>query len=80
MKNKTAKAWLWEFSKRVVAVLLALYIIHSLSAYAVMIYSGDFSALSTVLTESNETFRVCIGGYLLKATIENRIKLSRSSK
>lgn len=70
--------WLWEFSKKIVIILSLYYFIQSLYVIVMINITPDSSALSTLITETNETFRVCIGGYLLKAGIENTIKLKNA--
>lgn len=74
--NNNPVIWLWEFSKKVVAILLTLYVLQNTYTCVTMILSDTYDALPTLITECNETFRVCIGGYLLKAGIENAIKIT----
>lgn len=77
-KVKNPILWLWEFSKKVVLILLLIYITLCGYTCTAMIISGNYDALPTLVTECNETFRVCIGGYLLKAGVENAIKIAKS--
>lgn len=70
--------WLWEFSKKIVVVLALYYFVQSVCVVLMIKINPDSTALSTLITETNETFRVCIGGYLLKAGIENTIKLKNA--
>lgn len=78
-RRNTAKRWLWEFSKRVVVVMAALYFISFIYAMVTCCWAvslaADTTALSTLITETNETFRVVIGGYLIKAGVENATKI-----
>lgn len=41
---------------------------------------GNTAAITTLITESNETFRVVVGGYLIKAGIENACKIVTSKQ
>lgn len=83
-KEKAPLLWIWEFSKKVVATTTILYFASFLYAllvcYKAIILTGDTTAVSTLITESNETFRVVVGGYLVKAGIENACKIATSNK
>ena len=67
--------WLWEFSKKVVIFVTLCYFLQSVYIATMINVVPDSAALSTLVTESNETFRVIIGGYLLKSGIENAVKI-----
>ncbi len=67
--------WLWEFSKKVVIFVTFCYFIHCIYITVMINTVPDSAVLSTLVTESNETFRVIIGGYLLKSGIENAVKI-----
>jgi len=43
-------------------------------------FIGNTAAITTLITESNETFRVVVGGYLIKAGIENACKIVTSKQ
>ena len=73
--------WVQSFSKKTVTVLFMLYIVCTLFSIAAMTLSylliGESSvSLDTFITENNQTFRVVIGGYLIKAAVENGLKIS----
>ncbi len=80
----TAASWLWEFSKRVVVVMAALYFISFIYAMVCCCYAitlaADTMALQTLITETNETFRVVVGGYMIKAGVENATKIYKNRK
>ncbi len=67
--------WLWEFSKKVVVFVTLCYFIQSVYITIMVNIIPDSAVLTTLVTETNETFRVIIGGYLLKAGIENAVKI-----
>ena len=67
--------WLWEFSKKVVIVLSIYYFVQSIFINIMLNIIPDSSVLSTLIVETNETFRVVIGGYLVKAGVENAVKI-----
>lgn len=71
--------WLWEFSKKVVVAVTVVFIIAFMYSmyliYVAINSAGDATALTTLITEINETFRVVVGGYLIKAAMENVSKI-----
>ena len=67
--------WLWEFSKKIVVVLSIYYFVQYIFVAVMVKELPDSTVLATHITEINETFRVCIGGYLLKAGLENTVKI-----
>lgn len=67
--------WLWEFSKKVVVFVTIYYFVHSIYITVMINIVPDSAVLTTLVTEINETFRVIIGGYLLKSGIENAVKI-----
>ena len=68
-----------EFSKRVVSVIFLIYvavtIFTSYMIYLSMKVTGDASMVSLLLTETNSTFRDIVGGYIIKAAVENAFKI-----
>lgn len=82
-QDNTPLYWIWEFSKKVVLITAALYFVSF--AYAMVMCSKamllvmDTTALSTLITEANETFRVVVGGYMVKAGVENAAKIITSN-
>ena len=67
---QAAVSWLWEFSKKVVWTVTLLYIVSFVFAMVLcwreLQFIGNTAAITTLITESNETFRVVVGGYLIK--------------
>ncbi len=82
-QDATPLYWLWEFSKKVVVITAALYFVSFVYAmamcYKAMLLVMDTTALSTLVTEANETFRVVVGGYMVKAGVENAAKIITSN-
>lgn len=78
-RKNTPVLWLWEFSKKVVTTAFLLYVsvtLYSLvGTYKAMLIVGDTTAMAAFITEMNETFRVVVGGYMLKAAGENVAKI-----
>lgn len=78
-KHKSAFMWITEFSKKVITVIFIAYILMTIFM-AVMIYlsmkfTGMIVGLDTIITEMNTTFRDIVGGYLIKAGVENAVKI-----
>ena len=78
-KTKKTVIWMQEFSKRVVSIIFIIYILITLYT-SVMIFlamklTGEVAMLELLLTETNNTFRDVVGGYIIKAAIENAFKI-----
>jgi hypothetical protein len=78
--EKTKKNFLWvqEFSKKIVVALFIIYVLYNILSMLILLYSsyrGEVSGFDTLTTEINETFRLIIGGYLIKAGFENVTKI-----
>lgn len=78
-KHKTAFMWITEFSKKVITVIFIAYILMTIFM-AIMIYlsmkmTGMLVGLETMISEMNTTFRDIVGGYLIKAGVENAVKI-----
>lgn len=72
--------WMLEFSKKLTVALTVFFFLISLYIAILVIKAPDSAVLSTMTTEVNETFRVCMGGYFCKAGIENAIKIYLGKK
>ena len=81
---QAAVSWLWEFSKKVVWTVTLLYIVSFVFAMVLcwreLQFIGNTAAITTLITESNETFRVVVGGYLIKAGIDEKEFYGRTKK
>lgn len=78
--EKTKKNFLWvqEFSKKIIVAIFIVYILYCIVSIALLVhsaYSGMISGFETLTTEINETFRLIVGGYLIKAGFENVTKI-----
>ena len=78
-KHKTTFMWITEFSKKVVVVIFVAYILMAIFSCVMVFLSmritGMVSGLETLITEMNTTFRDIVGGYLVKAGVENAVKI-----
>ncbi len=79
-REKKPVKWLWEFSKRVVVITAALYFISCAYALIVCALWQDTATIGTLISEANETFRVVVGGYMIKAGVENALKIGKGKK
>ena len=76
-ESKDYISWIQSFSKKIVTITFVLYVIVTivimiLVAMQTTMGGGD---INTIYTEINETFRIVIGGYLIKAGVENTFKI-----
>lgn len=72
--------WAWEFSKRLVIACTLIYIAEQIYACVAMWSFGDISYLGTMMEQSSDILRTCVFGYLVKAGIENAIKIKGGKK
>ena len=77
---KKPAAWLWEFSKRVVVVTALLYCASCIYARIACAIWQDTTTIGTLISEANETFRVVVGGYMIKAGVENALKITKNKR
>ena len=72
--------WIQSFTKKTVVIVFALYILCTIISIIMMFLSyyllGESISTDTFITENNETFRIVIGGYLIKSGVENGLKIS----
>ena len=77
-KTKKFLSFVQEFSKKIVVIAFIIYVITSIfSLYMVYVSykEGCMISIDTLITETNTTFRDVIGGYIIKAALENVIKI-----
>ena len=68
-KSKAAILWMWEHTKMIVNWLYSLVVI-----VVAIKETGQFSYLDTLISETNETFRIVVGANIVKAGVENIFK------
>lgn len=76
-------SWVQEFTKKIVVITFILYIISNIVFLGIAICyyiqsGGEVMYFSTLTTEVHETFRNVIGGYIVKAAVENAVKITGS--
>ena len=78
MKEK--KKWLWEFSKKIVVTVTIIFV-------AVFIYSAvllwkypDSTSVISVIENISHIFEITVVGYVVKAGMENFLKLKHHYK
>ena len=83
LNNPTMLNWLWEFSKKIVVGLFIIYVLTYLFSWSLILLSGIYSwnvtFLDTLISETNSTFKIVIGGYLIKSMAENVIKIKNTT-
>lgn len=78
-KQRKFMNWISEFSKKVIFFTFILYVINNLFCLYLVFISfnqGNPSGIDAFISESNITFREICGGYLIKAAVENAIKIA----
>lgn len=78
-KHKRFLVWVQEFSKKIVVIVFGFYLIISIASLILVYLSfqqGIISGIDTLISETNETFRVIIGGYIIKSAAENSFKIA----
>ena len=77
-KQKRFVVWVQEFSKKIVVVTFIFYILISLISLIMVFMTmqqGYISGIDTLIAETNATFRDIVGGYIIKAAVENAVKI-----
>ena len=77
-KQKKYVVWVQEFSKKIVTIVFVMFVIFSFAELGLIYLSfkgGYTVGLDTIITETHLTFRDVVGGYLIKAGVENAFKI-----
>ena len=80
-KHSKSFNWLLEFSKKVVFGAFLVFLISTAVEIYVIYKSsllGEPISLDTFISETNNTFRIVVGSYCIKACMENLSKISFS--
>ena len=76
--NRIIYSWIWEFSKKVVFAIFLIYILNYILCWTASFLCGvngwQIPYIDTFVTSTNETTRIVLGGYLIKAMLENVFK------
>ena len=76
--NRIIYSWIWEFSKKVVFAIFLIYIINYILCWTASFLCGingwQIPYIDTFVTSTNETTQIVLGGYLIKAMLENVFK------
>lgn len=79
-KSNSFFNWMQEYSKKIISITFIIYVIINIYLLVMTIYvfqtTQEFQSLDTLITEINQTFREVIGGYIVKAAVENVSKYS----
>lgn len=79
-KSNSFFNWMQEYSKKIISITFVIYVIINIYCLFMTIYvfqtTQEFQSLDTLITEINQTFREVIGGYIVKAAVENVSKYS----
>ena len=76
--NRIIYSWIWEFSKKVVFAIFLIYILNYILCWTTSFLCGingwQIPYIDTFVTSTNETTQIVLGGYLIKAMLENVFK------
>lgn len=76
--NRIIYSWIWEFSKKVVFAIFLIYILNYILCWTASFLCGingwEIPYIDTFVTSTNETTQIVLGGYLIKAMLENVFK------
>lgn len=72
--------WVQEYTKKIVTITFILFVIANLIFLGLGIIQyiqsgGEMSYFNALVTEFHQTFRDVIGGYIIKAAVENAFKI-----
>ena len=74
-ENKSFIQWVQEYSKKIVTITFVLFVIIEFVSLLMILLEyiriGDSVHLDILIQEANLTFRDVIGGYIIKAAMEN---------
>lgn len=74
-ENKSFIQWVQEYSKKIVTITFILFVIIEFVSLLMILIEyiriGDSVHLDILIQEANLTFREVIGGYIIKAAMEN---------
>lgn len=72
---KKREEWVYTFSKRVVCIIVSLFVVHIVYADIVVFVAGDLSALGQITDNITHVTEICLAGYVFKAALENVFKI-----
>lgn len=79
-KNSHSLLWVWEFSKKAVMICFFFYMIVQLYSMSVMVIFQDFTYLGELITTTGNLVENCVFMYLIKAGLENGVKIWQQHK
>lgn len=80
LNKQDSKSWLWEFTKKILAILTVLYCIERFYVMWIMIRTGNFNNLDTFIETGADVFKAGVIFYAVKAGIENVFKIGFENK
>lgn len=79
-KNSHSLLWVWEFSKKAVMICFFFYMVVQIYSMTVMVIFQDFTYLGELITTTGNLVENCVFMYLVKAGIENGVKIWQQHK
>lgn len=79
-KNSHSLLWIWEFSKKAVMICFFFYMIVQIYSMSIMVIHRDFTYLGELITTTGNLVENCVFMYLIKAGLENGVKIWQQHK
>lgn len=79
-KNSHSLLWIWEFSKKAVMICFFFYMIVQIYSMSIMVIHQDFTYLGELITTTGNLVENCVFMYLIKAGLENGVKIWQQHK
>lgn len=73
------KTWLWEFTKKIVWIVTVLFVVTYIFSEILLIFHPDSIAISAVIENVSDVFKVTVVSYAVKAGLENIFKIRRNN-
>jgi len=81
-QHRSFLKWTQEFSKKIVTITFIIFVLVNLFILSIILYSyltsNELMYIDILMSETHQTFREVIGGYIIKAAAENAIKIAGS--
>ncbi len=79
-KKQTMKQWLWEFTKRIVVMVAAMYAVTSVHDRIFLWFYPESSALPQLSEQMARIFEITVVCYAIKAGFENVTKIKKYNR
>lgn len=71
------RSWLWEFTKKIVWIVTMMFVLGYTISYILLFFYPDSTAIEFIIENISDVFKVTVVGYVVKAGVENVLKIRR---